>query len=73
MSQAQTITYSLESCQQYIELFLKSLYALNLETLDTNQRLKLLIFYEELIGFLHDNTSLFNIDILSSTLRTAKS
>ncbi|MNL18033.1 hypothetical protein D3C87_1391600 [compost metagenome] len=58
MSESKTIIESLETCQQYIELFLTALYALNVETLDVNQRFKLLAFYEQLVELLHDNTSL---------------
>jgi len=62
MSQAKQISESLDTCQQYIDQFLKHAYALDVEQLNENQRLMILAFYEELLALLYDNYNLFEID-----------
>ncbi|NRF39328.1 hypothetical protein [Pedobacter foliorum] len=62
MSQNQQISDSLDTCQQYINQFLKKAYALDLDQLSANDQLKVLAFYEEMLALLHTNYDLFNGD-----------
>lgn len=63
MSQAKQISDSLDTCQRYINEFLKHAYALDVQQLNENERLMVLTFYEELIALLYENSNLFNIEL----------
>nr|WP_068888058.1 hypothetical protein [Pedobacter panaciterrae] len=62
MSQTDQIFDSLNTCQQYIDQFLKHAYALDVNKLNTTQRLMILAFYEELLALLYDNCNLFEVE-----------
>ncbi|MDR6782345.1 hypothetical protein ABIE26_001167 [Pedobacter africanus] len=62
MCKSKTIVTSLDICKQYVDRYLESLYELDIEKLDASQRLKVLVFYEQLIELLYNNTALVGMD-----------
>lgn len=70
MCKSSTILTSLNICQKHIQFFFKELYALDIEKLDMSQRLKILVFYEELVNLLHNNTSLIEAGTASLPLKS---
>lgn len=63
MSQNQQIFESLDTCQHYINEFLKHAYALDAQQLNRHEQLMILSFYEELLALLYDNCNLFNFEL----------
>lgn len=72
MSQPKTIIKALDACKQQIQLFLEKLYTLDIEKLDNSQRLKVLVFYEQLMDLLYSSTPIFDFDVPATTSKTPK-